>query len=240
MRLDIKAILKTKAKQNKLHNLYLIEPGQIDSEDNCISWTHDLIQEMINESKTPKSIENHSDILILKQTEENKLYQMSDIEEISNFLHYKAQEYSRKIIIIEKASALSVTHINKLLKTFEEPPINLTIFLVNSNRKNLMATLYSRAIQIKIDLNSNQKPLVIDDAIRSLDFFEFSNRANQEKWKISELIQYIHQCIETESINYNTASQIQNSLAMLDEDLTYNNGHNSQLYNLSNCLQLMR
>jgi DNA polymerase III gamma/tau subunit len=237
MTLDLAKVLKKKASEKQLHNLYLVEPNGIDESQKTIEWTHNLIQSFINESEFPKSIFNHSDILILKKAEENKLYQKSDIEEIFNFLHYKAQEYHRKILIIERADALTESQINKLLKTFEEPPIDLSIFLVNGYKKQLIATLYSRSIQLKVSLINQKEEIKISEPIEKLSFMAFSKRIEEDQWKMNDLMLYLHQKIENSPMNFSQAHKIKELLKELDETMIFNNSLNSQLFKIFQCLQ---
>jgi len=234
---DPSQILRTKAQEENLHNLYLVEPNGIDESGKTIEWTHHLVQNFIDDFQKPKSIHNHSDVLILKQTEENKAYQMSDIDEIFSFLHYKAQEYKRKILIIEKASALSINHINKLLKTFEEPPIELTIFLVNATKKQLLPTLYSRAIQLKVRLIPNNQELKINTSLEDLSFIEFVQRVEKENWKISDLMLYLYDRLEKAQVNQIQSQKVQDILHELDEAMTFNNSYNTQLFKIYSCLE---
>lgn len=236
MTMDIQSILAIKAKKNELHNLYLIEPTSTDSQAACIQWTHQLIQTFIDQSNTPKKALNHPDVLVLGQTVENKKYTMEDIEQIFAFTHYRAQEYSRKLLIIEKASALSDTHINKLLKTFEEPPIALTIFLVNSARHHLMDTLYSRSIQIRVPIQKNDETPAHDlESYIPLDFANFAQKITKDQVTISELTSYLLNKVAQENIKIETAQYIQDTLSQLEEDMLFHNSHNAQLYKLHAC-----
>lgn len=238
MSLKIEDILLKKAQKNELHNLYLIEPLNTDSDNQCREWTYQLVQSFINHSTNKKNILNHPDVLILKEPAKN--YTMDDIDLIFNFTHYQAVEYSRKVLIIENASSLTETHINKLLKTFEEPPIKLSIFLVNCARQHLLGTLYSRSIQLRVPVKLN--PSNNSEFLKSLkkvEFNEFCQIISKEQMTIEQLISFLYQEMSQTDLDRSQAQSIQENIFQIEQEALFNNSFNAQLYKVYNCLQVL-
>lgn len=69
---------------------------------------------------------------------------VKDVNELIEQIHVKCVVGDKKIVVIDNAEALSPAVQNKLLKTYEEPPNNLIIFLGVSHENGLLATLRSR------------------------------------------------------------------------------------------------
>jgi DNA polymerase-3 subunit delta' len=74
-------------------------------------------------------------------------------EDISSMLsdaHLIPNDGGRKVYIIQKAHLMTTAAQNKLLKILEEPPEYLTIMLLCDNISNVLTTIISRAVTIKM------------------------------------------------------------------------------------------
>ena len=69
----------------------------------------------------------------------------SAISELTEKVLIKPVEGEKKIVIIDNADLLTARAQNRLLKTYEEPPAYLTVFLGAGNESGLLATIKSRA-----------------------------------------------------------------------------------------------
>ena len=76
---------------------------------------------------------------------------VSDVRELLEKLYVKCVVGERKICVIDNAELLSPEVQNKLLKTYEEPPENLTIFLGAAHESGLLATLRSRGKKLYLE-----------------------------------------------------------------------------------------
>ncbi|MBQ8223160.1 MAG: DNA polymerase III subunit delta' [Bacteroidales bacterium] len=73
-----------------------------------------------------------------------------DAATIMRKLNLKAYESEYKIAIIWMAEKLNVTAANKLLKLLEEPPEKTVFLLISENQEELLATVRSRTVLMKV------------------------------------------------------------------------------------------
>ena len=73
---------------------------------------------------------------------QKKFYDKKLVDDILHFLSHNPLIGNKKFIIIENLKYLSEIHMNKLLKTFEEPPIGLSLFLLNPYGSHYLFVLY--------------------------------------------------------------------------------------------------
>ena len=69
---------------------------------------------------------------------------IDQIREIESFLNLTAYEGSNKVVILDGAELLNTAAANALLKTLEEPPVNVLLLLLTSNEDALLSTIKSR------------------------------------------------------------------------------------------------
>lgn len=76
---------------------------------------------------------------------------VKDVNELLEQVYVKCIIGDKKIAVIDNAELLSPAAQNKLLKTYEEPPENLVIFLGVSHESGLLATLRSRGKKLYLE-----------------------------------------------------------------------------------------
>ena len=93
--------------------------------------------------------DNHSDVFHV-----NLKRDKIKVEDINNMLSsvYIKSLSGRKLYFIHRADLMNVQAQNKLLKTFEEPPADVTVFLGVANESAMLDTIKSRARTIHIDV----------------------------------------------------------------------------------------
>ena len=64
----------------------------------------------------------------------------------------KTPAWTQKIVVIENLDRLTINAANALLKTFEEPPNNTLIIWTVNSEKNILDTILSRAMIIKLHI----------------------------------------------------------------------------------------
>ncbi|MDY6367231.1 MAG: hypothetical protein SPL13_01775 [Clostridia bacterium] len=90
----------------------------------------------------------HPDVKIYPVGRDNVLTE--DVADLINESYVKPIESDKKIFIVNRAETMNQTAQNKLLKTLEEPPKNVTIFLGATSEYPLIATVKSRVRKIFI------------------------------------------------------------------------------------------
>lgn len=144
--------------QRELAHFYLLTPTAHNSTNDLKlrEWLQDfLLQVLHKKEQRNTNIESHPDILFLPKGE-NKNYIIDDFEEFFSFTQYRPLEMNHRFIIIEDAHRIPLTLSNKLLKTFEELDPNTTIILCNPNKGQLLPTIESRAIKLRVDLKNSE------------------------------------------------------------------------------------
>ncbi len=98
---------------------------------------------------------NHPDILILD--EGSKIIKIDEIRMLIQTLNLKAFESESKVLIINNAENMTNEAANAILKTLEEPPKNTHIILIVSNLNEMLSTIKSRCVRVRL------KPLQPED-----------------------------------------------------------------------------
>lgn len=92
---------------------------------------------------------NHPDFRIIKP-HKKKSITTEDITDLLSDAYIIPNEDMRKIYVIDKAHTMTPAAQNRLLKILEEPPEYLIIILLCDNISNVLPTILSRSIKIKL------------------------------------------------------------------------------------------
>ena len=110
----------------------------------------------------------HVDLKIIERVNIDKsLYSqeiipVSNVREIENFFSKTSGENGWRIAIIDSLDNLNKHGSNSLLKILEEPPIKCLIFLISSNKSNVLDTIRSRCRILRFSaLNDDDTKLII-------------------------------------------------------------------------------
>ncbi len=98
----------------------------------------------------------HQDVREIIHRDKASIIKIDSIREIIKEAYIKPAECDRRIFIIENAQQMGTPSQNALLQIFEEPPKNVTFFLLTTNRNLLLSTLKSRAVTIKTEKLSDR------------------------------------------------------------------------------------
>ncbi len=93
---------------------------------------------------------SHPDLLIITKEEKKRDIPVDAVREITGFLSLTAAISKHRIIIINAIDDLNRNSNNAILKTLEEPPTNVFLFLINHNSAKVLDTIKSRCRLIKI------------------------------------------------------------------------------------------
>ncbi|MDD3141941.1 MAG: DNA polymerase III subunit [Lachnospiraceae bacterium] len=109
-------------------------------------------EEPCGECKSCKqSISNNQPDIICVTHEKPSSISVDDIrEQVNNDIMIKPYSSPYKIYIIPEADLLTIQAQNALLKTIEEPPVYAIIFLLTENAENLLPTIRSRCVILKL------------------------------------------------------------------------------------------
>ena len=87
---------------------------------------------------------NHEDIEILEPTGAGYVIRWDDVEEMIAKLRFKARSGEHRFVIIGEADRMRDETANHFLKTLEEPPTDVTFFLLTARLPALLETIVSR------------------------------------------------------------------------------------------------
>ena len=107
---------------------------------------------------------NHPDVIIIN--EKGDTIKVETIREMTEDAGIRSFS-GTKLYYIHRADLMNVNAQNKLLKTLEEPPKGVTIFLGVSNESAMLDTIKSRTRQVALDIFDNQ---TVKNAMLALGF----------------------------------------------------------------------
>ena len=105
---------------------------------------------------------SHPNILNIKKKDDKKIIEIEQIREIIKFTNQSSFNNKSKFIVIDDVEYLNTSSSNALLKSLEEPNINVNFFLVYNSNLQILDTIKSRCIEIKINLNQEDTKLIVN------------------------------------------------------------------------------
>ena len=155
---------------NKSHSegLSLFNDLEDQKKKNSLDFNYDL-----NNSIHNRISENtHTDLKIIEPLYDQKTTQIKEIipvdrvRQIASFFSMTSGEGGWRIAIIDSLDNLNKHGSNALLKILEEPPKKCLIFLISSNKSNVLDTIRSRSRILKFsELNHVDTKLIIQKNI---------------------------------------------------------------------------
>ncbi len=148
---QLKSVLKKRYDDKRLASVYILhyDSNKINPDD----WS----KEFLSQLTTVK--DDHPDVLVIKRAEDEKDYKVDGQQwsKFQSFIQYRPLVLKNKFVFIHDAHRISDIISNKLLKTFEDSPKELTIFLFLKDQQSLLPTIESRSIALQIDSSKDHK-----------------------------------------------------------------------------------
>lgn len=107
--------------------------------------------------------DSHPDLLTVGKPEERSEFPVKLMQEFCSRFYLKPMVSARKVAILDDADSLNPESANCFLKTLEEPPPGMVVFLVGERLEKQLQTVLSRCQQIPFG------PLELDDMDRMVD-----------------------------------------------------------------------
>ena len=95
-----------------------------------------------------------------------KTVKIDDIRSLKTKIYQSTILNKERFIILDDVELFNQNSLNALLKIIEEPSNKNYFFLINNKSKVLLETIKSRALEIKIILNEDERLKIIDNLIR--------------------------------------------------------------------------
>ena len=127
--------------------------------------------EINNESQSYKTILNRSNpnFYQIDINSEKKFIDISQIRDLITKLNKSSFNSNPRFVLIDNIEFLNKNSINALLKTLEEPSLDIYFILIHSNKK-ILSTLLSRCINYKIHLTNSENLNIAEKLLnRNLD-----------------------------------------------------------------------
>lgn len=142
--------------KNKIYNSYIIESQDIEASYKIVS----NFIESFNFSRPMIEENSHPDMTVISKDADKQSISVEMIrKKIIDKVDIKPSIADRRVFIIKVDTILSNDVQNVLLKTLEEPPAYVSIFILIKNRESLLDTVKSRCFYIRDDENK----ITIDD-----------------------------------------------------------------------------
>ena len=100
-----------------------------------------------------------------------------------------------RFIIFDDIVLLNINSLNALLKIIEEPSEKNYFILINNNSKPILETIKSRTLEIKVNLNEEQRCKIIDSLITNLNL-ELRLSPVESKLSPGNFIKFNYFCLE--------------------------------------------
>lgn len=147
--------------EQKLAHFYILQASinEADPREFLKDWINNFIAKTISKERSTdvdsayETIKNgHGDLLYITKELANKNYSIKEdtFDEFFRFQNFSNIELKQRFIVIDDAHSITKILSNKLLKTLEEPAPRTTIFLLDPFRHEILPTISSRAIFLKI------------------------------------------------------------------------------------------
>ncbi|WPU63654.1 hypothetical protein [Peredibacter starrii] len=186
--MNLSEILLTKARNNELGHFYIVETSAPEhvAHEALLTFVHQFIRDYYQKVEGHKqsltNLMDHPDVYVLGNTteiEEDKPFKVEEAEAFARFFEFKPVQGKRKFAVITEAHRVNTIVSNKWLKLLEEPHGTSTIFLLNPRRGQLLPTIHSRAIHIRLPVK-----------LPASDFSEWNNLlADLKKMTLSEFLE---------------------------------------------------
>jgi hypothetical protein len=166
--MNLHDILLTKASKNELGHFYILETSAPPHEafNALIEFVHNFIRDYYQKIEGHKQslvhLMDHPDVYVLGSTQNeneeksDKAFKVEESEGLARFFELKAVQGRRKFAVVTEGHRVNTTVANKWLKLFEEPQGISTIFLLNPRRGQLLPTIHSRAIHLRLPAKPDQ------------------------------------------------------------------------------------
>lgn len=213
---DIGSLLKSLYQNKSMAHFYLIEPQFEDHDHNLKSFLENFLKEV--GATNPF---DHPDILWQKPTEK-KHFLKEEMQPIYEFLKYPALNLNRKFLVIEDIAKISELWTNKLLKEFEEPSIEITIFVTNPNKSDVIATLRSRSHLIRLPIPTNLKDSLSDSILQS-DYKTLCQNHLNDVTNMKVFLAMLGETLQKKNSPYEALEEFKQLNSAVIKDIQYNN-----------------
>lgn len=159
---------------NNINHAYLVVSKNTE-------YAYSQVREFVERILDSNDLQNNVDYRLI-ESEDGKSIKINQIRDLQNDVAIKPLKSNKKIYVILDADKMNEQAQNCILKTLEEPPIYVSIFLITSFPEKLIDTVNSRVKRVKIDGENEIKEF---DKVRSF-IDNFYNISETDKLKFAD------------------------------------------------------
>ncbi len=164
--MNLHDILLKKGAAEALGHFYIVETSAPahTSHKALLHFIHNFIrdyyQQVEGHKQTLANLMDHPDVFVMgnldvdEDDKNDKFFKVEEAEALNRFFEFRAVMAKRKFAVITESHRITTVVANKWLKLFEEPQGQSTIFLLNPRRGQLLPTIHSRAIHLRLPTKS--------------------------------------------------------------------------------------
>lgn len=159
---------------NNINHAYLVVSKNTN-------YAYQLVKDFATKILDSNELQNNSDYKLI-EAEDGKSIKINQIRELQSDVAVKPLKSSKKIYVILDADKMNEQAQNCILKTLEEPPLYVSIFLITAFPEKLIDTVNSRVKRVKIEAEYEEK-----EFIKIKEFIDASkNYSDTDKLKFAE------------------------------------------------------
>jgi len=175
---------------NNINHAYLVVSKNIE-------YAYEKVKEFVEEILNSKDLQNNVDYKLI-ESEDGKSIKVNQIRDMQSDVAIKPIKSNRKIYVVLDADKMNEQAQNCILKTLEEPPLYVSIFLITAFPEKLIDTVNSRVKRVKIDGENEIKEFdkiksFIDNmnSISETDKLKFSDYFSDNKDDFRDILKYM-------------------------------------------------
>ena len=168
---------------------YVFSTDTYNLEEKIIDKNSDVYQSQLNGL--------FYNIIHLNNEENNKL-KIDDIRDLKTTLSQSTINAKHRFIILDDVEKLSINSSNALLKIIEEPSENNYFILIDNQEGDLIETIASRCLKIKIFINKLDKSKINESLIKEKKIEKFLKYNTDLNLSPGLFLRYNYLCSENE------------------------------------------
>jgi hypothetical protein len=160
--MNLQDVLLNKARRGELAHFYVIEAAAPEEEAHAVlvlfahQFIRDYYQKVEGHRQSLANLMDHPDVYVIgnaggpQEEKSDKAFKVEEAEGLSRFFEFRPVQGKRKFAVITEGHRVNTLIANKWLKLLEEPQGESTIFLLNPRRVQLIPTIHSRALHLRL------------------------------------------------------------------------------------------
>lgn len=184
---------------NNINHAYLVVSKNTE-------YAYEQVKEFVEKVLDSNDLQNNSDYKLI-EAEDGKSIKINQIRSMQSDVAIKPIKSNKKVYVILDADKMNEQAQNCILKTLEEPPLYVSIFLITAFPEKLIDTVNSRVKKVKIEaekeIKEYEKLKTFIDSIKNISETEklkyadyFSENKEDFRDMLKYMIVYYHELIE--------------------------------------------